>query len=152
MDRDRGAETRHEPRGAQEAHASDWMRKLVQNFGDDEGNEVTFNGTVVQALLMMNGRELNAEVQRPTTSTVDKAMTRNKTPKGVVDELFLAALGRHVRQDPRIPITDPKTKQTRYVSELDVITREMNSARDPRAFFQDVFWALLNTNEFILNH
>ena len=39
-----------------------WMQKLVRNFGDDEGNEVTFNGTVVQALLMMNGRELNGEI------------------------------------------------------------------------------------------
>src|SRR5262249_27768392 len=25
-----------------------WMRNLIVNFGDDEGNEVTFNGTVVQ--------------------------------------------------------------------------------------------------------
>ena len=26
-----------------------WMKDLTANFGDDEGNEVTFNGTVVQA-------------------------------------------------------------------------------------------------------
>src|SRR5579871_3707898 len=32
-----------------------WLTDLTTNFGDDEGNEVTFNGTVVQALMMMNG-------------------------------------------------------------------------------------------------
>src|SRR5262249_10217360 len=36
-----------------------WRSRLVANFGDDEGNEVSFNGTVVQALMMMNGKELN---------------------------------------------------------------------------------------------
>ena len=38
----------------------DWMRRLTVNFGDDEGNELTYNGTIVQALLMMNGRDINA--------------------------------------------------------------------------------------------
>ena len=38
------------------------MQKLVRNFGDDEGNEVNFNGTIVQALLMMNGKEINDEI------------------------------------------------------------------------------------------
>ena len=51
-----------------------WMEKLTRNFGDDEGNEVTFNGTIIQALLMMNGGELNSEVSRQDgTSAVDKA-------------------------------------------------------------------------------
>jgi len=34
---------------------ADWLGNLISNFGDDEGNEVSFNGTVVQALMMMNG-------------------------------------------------------------------------------------------------
>ncbi len=36
-----------------------WLTALIANFGDDEGNEVNFNGTIVQALMMMNGKEIN---------------------------------------------------------------------------------------------
>src|SRR5262249_34128761 len=55
------AETRKD-KAAYDALKTAWGQKLTQNFGDDEGNEVSFNGTVVQALLMMNGRELNGEI------------------------------------------------------------------------------------------
>src|SRR5262249_5633664 len=47
---------------AKKKKREDFQAKLVRNFGDDEGNEVSFNGTVVQALLMMNGSELNSEL------------------------------------------------------------------------------------------
>src|SRR5262249_51803057 len=40
----------------------DWLTKLVVNFGDDEGSEGNFNGTVVQALLMMNGQDINSAI------------------------------------------------------------------------------------------
>src|SRR5262249_54888872 len=39
-----------ETKDAKKKLREDWMNKLIVNFGDDEGNEVTFNGTVVQAL------------------------------------------------------------------------------------------------------
>ena len=55
------AETRKNPEQYRALKTS-WGQKLTQNFGDDEGNEVSFNGTVVQALLMMNGREINGEI------------------------------------------------------------------------------------------
>src|SRR4029453_13196298 len=45
-------------KAAKKEKKKDWMNKLTQNFGDDEGNEVTFNGTIIQALLMINGSEL----------------------------------------------------------------------------------------------
>jgi len=56
-----------------------WLEKLVRNFGDDEGNELTFNGTVVQALLMMNGTELNSAIMKKGSSVVEGIMsaTRN---------------------------------------------------------------------------
>ncbi|MCI0700709.1 MAG: DUF1549 and DUF1553 domain-containing protein, partial [Planctomycetia bacterium] len=45
----------------------DWSARLVRNFGDDEGNELNFNGTVVQALLMMNGRDINGQIRSDKT-------------------------------------------------------------------------------------
>ncbi len=147
-----------------------WLNKLVRNFGDDEGNEMSFNGTVVQALLMMNGRELNSQLRREKNSAVQVAMDRaNKLGKNdaekivlAIDELYLSALGRHVKRVANIPVVDPKTKKKYMSSELDIILNELKKAMatDPKfmssvgykAYLEDVFWALLNSNEFILNH
>ena len=45
----------------------EWMKKLVINFGDDEGNELTFNGTLLQALMLMNGKELSEAIRSKGT-------------------------------------------------------------------------------------
>jgi hypothetical protein len=50
-------------------------------------------------------------------------------------KLFLTALGRHPTR-----------------AELSGLQRVMAVSRDKRYAYQDVFWALLNSNEFILIH
>jgi hypothetical protein len=77
-----------------------WLDKLVAQFGDDEGNELVFNGTIVQALLMMNGREINAEIGRKASNAVYDVMKKYAhggvaNPTSVIDELFLMTLNRH---------------------------------------------------------
>jgi len=137
-----------------------WMKKLVSNFGDDEGNEMTFNGTIVQALLMMNGKEMNDEIKRPD-GVVARAIARGNP----IDEIYLTALGRHPSSTPiNIEKVDPKTKRKTIYSqnEMAVVQAQLAVAMSapagkgksgPReAFFEDLFWALLNTNEFMLNH
>ena len=70
------------------------MRNLTTNFGDDEGNEVTFNGTVVQALMLMNGKDIDSAVTSKEKGTVPWAIVYKKTNKGIMDHLYLAALNR----------------------------------------------------------
>lgn len=120
-----------------EKRKEEWTRRLVTNFGDDEGNEVTFNGTVVQALLMINGREINEEI-RNTTGTIAqsiKAAKGNYNP--VISDIFMAALGRPAQEHEKIAISKIANK---YGGKYD------------QSYFTDVMWALLNSNEFILNH
>jgi len=112
-----------------------WLAKLTRNFGDDEGNEITFNGTVVQALLMMNGKELQEELNRSTNNTVANAARAGNA--GILDELTLAALGRKAKQHER-DVLKSETQRLGKGNEL--------------WFWQDVLWALLNSNEFVLNH
>lgn len=147
-----------------------WMNKLVRNFGDDEGNEMTFNGTIVQALLMMNGKELNEEIRSPD-GLVAKALAKsakmpiNLRDQYVIDEIYLTALarrpGNHVID---VETVDPKTKRKTVskTTEIQFVMKQLHEAKtkpstgkkdDPRqAFFEDLFWSLLNTNEFMLNH
>ena len=116
-----------------------WLNKLVSNFGDDEGNEVNFNGTVVQALLMMNGKDINEAISRKEKGTVSMAMARNKSnPNRIINELFLATLNRPARPAETLKISRGLAMRTKDKS--------------PMYPYQDLFWALLNSNEFLLNH
>jgi hypothetical protein len=117
-----------------------WMNRLITNFGDDEGNEVNFNGTVVQALLMMNGEDINTAINRKGKGTVASAINRAgpNNPRGVIKALYLASLNR-----------EPTTNEVgALVSKLPVRYRE----QDIMAPYCDIFWALLNSSEFLLNH
>lgn len=167
-----------------------WMAKLVRNFGDDEGNEITFNGTVVQALLMMNGKELNDEISRQSdTNPVRRIVARHAksgiaNARGIIDELFLATLNRHPSAAELEKILSLQNKGALVAGESapketggkatgavkpdksgkkpPVTPPAYPSATGPRivpatgpndfGFYQDLFWALLNTNEFMLNH
>ena len=116
---------------------ADWMSRLVVNFGDDEGNEISFNGTVVQALLMMNGRDINAAISGES-GTVQSA--KKLKGKDLVDFLFLSTLNR--------PSTAKEYQQILANVKLKYNVQE----NDVTPAMQDLFWALLNCNEFILNH
>jgi hypothetical protein len=164
----------------------EWTSKLVRTFGDDEGNEVTFNGTMIQALMMMNGREMNSQVGKAdASSVVRKAILRHMRNGGfnhdaILDELFLTTLGRHPTQTETEKLK--ATMRGGIVTESKPVTKTAKSApqkpakgkpgqkpkkpaaksppavtgfgpaNDALAYYQDVFWALLNTAEFMLNH
>jgi hypothetical protein len=160
-----------------------WLQRLTVNFGDDEGNEVNFNGTVIQALLMMNGQELNAEIGTsrggPSTGVVADVVRRHTTkgvasPRAIYDELFLMTVSRHptaqeiarleeVRNGRAVidlsnPLAQPGSGSGSPRPKGGTKTGKGNLALVPGAtpndvaFYQDVFWALLNSNEFMLNH
>jgi hypothetical protein len=115
----------------------EWMKKLVVNFGDDEGNEITFNGTLIQALMMMNGKELGDAIKNQDRGNVAEAMRRGRSQGRIIDELFLAALNRHATGYERGKFIAAGARTGDAVSFY---------------FYGDVFWALLNSNEFMLNH
>jgi hypothetical protein len=119
-----------------------WMSRLIANFGDDEGNEVNFNGTVVQALLMMNGEDINLAISRKEKGTVSMALARSgpSSPGAVIRHLYLASLNR-----------EPTANEIQVMlSKLRL--RPGFHDRDPAAPYCDIFWALLNSAEFLLNH
>jgi len=113
----------------------DWLRDFTVNFGDDEGNEATFNGTVVQALLLMNGNKLNEAIRKQKGGTVGDVS--NLRPGQAINRIYLSALTR-----------PPTGAESALAGKLTAY----NSTRDPANPYQDILWALLNSNEFILIH
>src|SRR5262249_5646740 len=118
-----------------------WLRGLIDNFGDDEGNEVNFNGTVVQALMMMNGKDINDAISRKDKGSVTVAILRNRSNEAVINELYLAALNR-----------PPRAQESKVIRDRMRLTSRAAARDNVRAQYEDLFWALLNSNEFLLNH
>jgi hypothetical protein len=164
-----------------------WSSRLVRNFGDDEGNESNFNGTIVQALLMMNGKDLNDQIKsdkgKGLVADVVARHVRTGTgsPAAVYDDLFMMTVSRHptaaeirkleeVRNgvatihlgggtggstgaSPGSPGTPPKKgPNPKGPTPKGPATLVPGALPGDVAFYEDVFWALLNTNEFMLNH
>ena len=131
--------TGSEEKGEEKKKArEDWLNKLVANFGDDEGNEVNFNGTIVQALMMMNGNELNGALEKGK-GTLGRALKKG-SPDAIIMELYLSTLNR------------PPSRNEMLSVKSKMALRPGFKDKDPTAPYQDLFWALLNCNEFLLNH
>lgn len=130
----------HKTKGSfqeQEKTKGDWLRQFTLAFGTDEGDEATtFNGTIPQTLMMMNGDLIKKATSLDKGGFLNKMITGNMKPQARIDYLFLAALARK------------PTKQEMNIAYQLLMAR----GGDPAAAMQDVWWAILNSNEFILNH
>ena len=122
---------------ASERQRQTWLRQFVIAFDTDEGDvTTTFNGTIPQALMMMNSDLIKNAISGKKGSflnTVLSAGGRTDAPK--IRKLYLSALGR-----------EPTRRESLMATKL------VRSTPDKLALYQDLFWALLNSNEFIFNH
>lgn len=114
-----------------------WLSQFVIAFGTDEGDSsTTFNGTIPQILMLFNGDLIQAATSLDQDGFLDQIVATNRTNRDKINALYLAALARW-----------PSMSELRYANHL-LLARK----GEVREALQDVWWALLNSNEFILNH
>jgi len=114
----------------------DWLQQFIIAFGTDENDEATtFNGTIPQALLMMNGPLIQKAVSAEKGSFLYTVLSSETSDTTKVQRLYLATLSRHAKE-----------------REFSAAQNLIESNPDKLAGYQDLFWALLNSNEFIINH
>ena len=121
----------------QKAQRERWLRQFVIAFGTDEIDEATtFNGTIPQVLTLFNG-----DLMRQATSNAegnflqDVSSNDNLKSREKLDRLFLAALARNATMEER-----------------NWANKAFAQSEDIGTALQDIWWVILNTNEFILNH
>ncbi|MFN9367435.1 MAG: DUF1549 and DUF1553 domain-containing protein [Planctomycetia bacterium] len=114
-----------------------WLSQFVIAFGTDEGDDATtFDGSIPQVLMMFNGDLIKQATVTGKGGFLDAVSASQKAAKAKVEMLYLAALARK-----------PVKKELAVAAEL-VKAREGSVT----GALQDVWWALLNSNEFIINH
>lgn len=110
-----------------------WLQQFVTTFGTDENDESTsFNGSIPQALMMMNGELVDTAVSCEPGSLLHQVISSDAKDTRKIQQLYLATLCR-----------TPNGRDMAAVKQLF----RMN--RDPLVAYQDLFWALLNSNEFM---
>ena len=117
-----------------------WLRQFLFTFANDEAEESTsFQGTIPQALMMMNGplmQEATSGKPGSFLGEVCEQAGHSRSPAAfMVDSIYLAALSRH-----------PNNKEVASARQY------LDSFPDSLQVLQDLFWALLNSNEFVLIH
>lgn len=121
----------------QQRRRDEWLKQFIVAFGTDEGDETTtFNGSIPQTLMLFNGELIKEAISLEPGSWLHSLANAKSSFNDKVQRLFLAGLGRRPRPD-----------------EI-AIAQQILAARknDLGAMLQDMWWAILNSNEFIFNH
>ncbi|MEM9412327.1 MAG: DUF1549 domain-containing protein [Planctomycetota bacterium] len=114
-----------------------WLQQFSQAFGTDEGDETTtFNGTIPQVLMMFNGEMIRSATGDAKGSMIMELTESNLSYQRKIDYLFKAGLSRK-----------PKRSESQMARQF-IQFYEGNEAEALR----DVWWVILNSNEFIFNH
>lgn len=115
-----------------------WLSQFTVAFGtDDNAETTTFNGTIPQTLMMMNGELIRRATSIDRGSFLHRVASDSKLNNAAkIRHLYLAALARR-----------PTSREIAMANELLRLRQG-----DAAAALQDVWWAVLNSNEFILNH
>ena len=126
-----------------ERNRQQWLQQFVVAFHTDENDEtMTFEGTVGNALSLMNGPLIDKALDVSAGSFLGEVIRQKSSENEKIRSLCLAALSR--------PPGPAELSSMRKLVRESAVHHGGHSAT-PEAY-QDLFWALLNSNEFALVH
>src|SRR5262249_35945254 len=101
--------------------------EILSRFTNPVDRKTAYQTSILQALALMNGKFVADVTDLPSMGTKEK-----------LDTLYMAALGRHMRPSEA-------GKMVPYVE-------KGGPSKNSKKALADVFWALLNSSEFLFNH
>lgn len=110
---------------------------ITRRLGDQEWDDLPFQERIIQNVVLINRKDINDVILTDKSGPVARALTLT-TPEATLEELYLTALNRK-----------PSEKEAAHIKGL------IEKEKDPKELtqlWQDLYWALINSSEFILNH
>ncbi len=128
------------PMGARAVQIADGTRStyFLRTFGRATREtpcscEVKMEPTLSQALHLLNGDTVNQKIR--AGGVVERLQAAKKSPEDAIRELYLRSFSRKP--------TD---------GEIATLTAGLKQTKDQKQALEDLFWALLNSREFLFNH
>ena len=95
--------------------------------------EVSTDPTLSQALHLLNGDTIHGKINQG--GLIKTMLDEGKSPEQIIESIYIRSLTRK-----------PTEEESAQLLEL------VKEANGPRAGLEDVFWAVLNSREFLFNH
>lgn len=126
-----------------------WLQQFFVAAENEENNELsTFDGSLPQTLMMMNGDLIQQAVDVGQSAVLrDVVEDPRKSERDRIRELCLAALSRYPTDEEVEAIHRVLRQQIRQRT-----SQEIPAKVAVREGFRDLYWAYLNSSEFLVNH
>ncbi len=111
--------------------------RFITRFSTAGEQDATYSGGVIQALALLNGEVTSGPASVQSSRMIAALQGPFFNDQQRVEILFLATLS-------RLPTADESTRMLKHLQDTDAATR--------RQALGDMFWALLNSAGFGLNH
>lgn len=131
-------QNRRDP-GDLERKKREYLQRFIFLLDNGENEEIeAFNGTVPQALMMINGPMVNDSADtKARGSFLNYILDKWRAPGERLERIYLNVLSRR-----------PNSKEKAYFKRY--LDRSLYRNKD--LAYSDIYWALLNSAEFALNH
>lgn len=124
-------------------HRRQWVQQFAHAYDTDENDEsVGFDGSIAQAMVMMNDVEVSEAIRQATSAVVSGSQKRVVPVTETLDRVALAMLTRK-----------PTSGEQRvFRSHYRKLSQQSPPSRAMFSAIEDMMWAYLNSSEFVLIH
>jgi hypothetical protein len=113
--------------------------RFLELFANDRDSPTETQTTILQALAMMNGETITGATALENSKTLAAVLDYPLLDtEGRIETLYLATLSRPPRKEELVRLTE-------YIESSGEVDQQKKA-------LADVFWALLNSSEFLFNH
>ncbi|MDA1229948.1 MAG: DUF1549 domain-containing protein [Planctomycetota bacterium] len=124
-------------------HRREWVEQFVRSYGTDENDEqLVFEFNIAQALLMMNGEDIQSAIPLTAAEVTKSASEGANGVTKSLERIAMATLNREPSAG------EEKVFRSRY----RVLSRSLPADQAIRTATEDMLWAYLNSSEFTSVH
>ncbi len=123
-----------------------WVLQFVESLDNDENGESNhFQGTITQALMMMNGELINRTISPDSSRFTASLIGHTGSDLKKFETVCLAILSREPKPGEIVLFR-------KMIHQLKGLNNPVERRRLLAGQLEDVMWAYLNSSEFIINH
>jgi hypothetical protein len=95
--------------------------------------DVKIDPTLSQSLHLLNGATVEGKVA--SGAVIKRMLDKKKSPQEIIEAVYVRCLTRKPTSE-----------------EMDKLLAVVDSEKDKQKALEDIFWAILNSREFVFNH